>query len=46
MTQTQHLLTVVRDVNELKTMKEEILTTDLLEMKLGGLSFTGFSFGA
>jgi hypothetical protein len=25
-------------------MKEEIMTTDMFDIKLGGLSFTGFSF--
>jgi hypothetical protein len=34
-----------RDVNELKAMKEEILSTDLLDVKLGGVSFTGWSWG-
>jgi hypothetical protein len=38
-------LTIHRDVDELKAMKEEILTTDSLEIKLGGMSFTGFSMG-
>jgi hypothetical protein len=32
-------------VDELKAMKEEIMTTDVLDIKLGGVSFTGFSFG-
>ncbi|KAH8649288.1 hypothetical protein BX600DRAFT_490094 [Xylariales sp. PMI_506] len=30
------------DVDELKARKEEILTTDLLDTKLGGVSFTGW----
>jgi hypothetical protein len=32
-------------VDELKAMKEEILSTDLLDVKLGGMSFTGWSWG-
>ena len=38
-------LTIGRDVDELKAMKEEILSTDLLDVKLGGVSFTGWSWG-
>jgi len=30
------------DIDELKARKEEILSTDLLEMKLGGVSLTGW----
>ncbi|KAH8894455.1 NAD(P)-binding protein [Thozetella sp. PMI_491] len=30
------------DVDELKDRKEEILTSDLLDIKIGGVSFTGF----
>jgi hypothetical protein len=37
-------LTIDRDVDELKEMKEEIMTTDVFDIKLGGVSFTGFSF--
>jgi hypothetical protein len=36
-------LTFDRDVDELKALKEEILTTDLLDIKLGGMSFVGFN---
>lgn len=33
------------DVDELKARKEEILTTDLLDTKLGGVSFVGWKGG-
>ena len=38
-------LTIDRDVDELKAMKEEILSSDLLDVKLGGVSFNGWSWG-
>jgi hypothetical protein len=31
-------------VDELKAMKEDIVTTDVLDIKLGGLSLIGFNF--
>jgi hypothetical protein len=31
------------NVDELKARTEEILTTDLLDTKLGGVSFAGFN---
>jgi hypothetical protein len=33
------------DADELKARKEEILTTDLLDTKLGGVSFVGWKLG-
>jgi hypothetical protein len=30
------------DINELKARKEEIVNTDLLDIKLGGVSFVGW----
>jgi hypothetical protein len=30
------------DVDELRTRKEEILNTDILDTKLGGVSFVGW----
>lgn len=31
------------DVDELKARKEEILSTDLMETKIGGVSFVGWN---